>query len=117
MPASVALAARADLRERAVPVMRNRYIAGALMFELLIAWPLGIYLYALHRDWSWMYLRIGRTLPELLAGRPAHRLGWSTGHLPAHHIRKCDDHQDRETRHDRAGIAHAKGDLLPLAVN
>jgi hypothetical protein len=85
--ASVALAARADLRERAVPVMKNRYIAGALVFELLIFWPIGIYLYALHRDWSWMYLLDGYKAPAVLGvAAMAGYLGMLIGGYAAVHV-------------------------------
>jgi hypothetical protein len=54
--ASVAFAARIQIRTLQRPVFYNRYFSALLMLELMILLPAGIYFSGFYPDWSWMYL-------------------------------------------------------------
>jgi hypothetical protein len=61
--ASIAFAARHQIRalQRAVPY--NRYLNALLLLEALVVVPAGVYFAAFYPDWSWMYLVDARALP------------------------------------------------------
>lgn len=61
--ASVAWAARIQIRSLQRPVFQSRYFTALLMLELLIFLPVGIYYNGFYPDWSWMYLVDTRNIP------------------------------------------------------
>jgi len=54
--ASVAFAARVQIRNLQRPVFANRYFSALALFEVMILLPAGSYFQAFYGDWSWMYL-------------------------------------------------------------
>ncbi len=54
--ASVAYAARIQIRTLQRAIFGSRYFLAMMMFGLGILLPVGIYFYAFYSDWSWMYL-------------------------------------------------------------
>ena len=54
--ASVAYAARIQIRTLQRHLFATRYFLALMMLELLIIVPIGIYAYIFYSDWSWMYL-------------------------------------------------------------
>ncbi|MCP4601533.1 MAG: hypothetical protein GY847_13645 [Proteobacteria bacterium] len=54
--ASIAFAARIQIRTLQRPIFSSRYFVALLMFQVIILLPVGIYLYSFYPDWSWMYL-------------------------------------------------------------
>ncbi|HUT78144.1 MAG TPA: hypothetical protein VM285_10680 [Polyangia bacterium] len=61
--ASVAFAARVQIRNLQRPVFANRYFSALALFEVMILLPAGSYFQAFYGDWSWMYLVDTRMLP------------------------------------------------------
>lgn len=54
--ASVAFAARIQIRTLQRPILSARYFLALMIFEFVIMLPIGIYFYSFYPDWSWMYL-------------------------------------------------------------
>jgi hypothetical protein len=54
--ASVAFAARVQIRTLQRPVFSTRYFFALMLFQLMIFLPVCVYFYAFYPDWSWMYL-------------------------------------------------------------
>lgn len=54
--ASVAFAARIQIRTLQRPVFATRYFIALMMLEAMILLPVSIYFYTFYPDWSWMYL-------------------------------------------------------------
>ena len=54
--ASVAYAARIQIRTLQRHLFASRYFIALMMLELLIVVPIGVYAYVFYSDWSWMYL-------------------------------------------------------------
>ena len=61
--ASVAFAARIQIRTLQRPLFTNRYFTSLAMLEGMIFVPIGIYFYSFYPDWSWMYLVDTAALP------------------------------------------------------
>ncbi len=61
--ASVAFAARVQIRNLLRPVFSNRYFIALMLLEVMILLPAGAYFQAFFGDWSWMYLVDSRVLP------------------------------------------------------
>jgi hypothetical protein len=60
-----AFAARAQFQNGVSPWGRELF--AVLSFEALIAWPVALYFYMVHPDWSWMYFVDPRRLPMGMA--------------------------------------------------
>jgi hypothetical protein len=54
--ASVAYAARIQIRTLQRAIFSSRYFISLMVFGIGILLPVGIYFYAFYSDWSWMYL-------------------------------------------------------------
>jgi hypothetical protein len=54
--ASVAYAARIQIRTLQRAIFSSRYFMALMMFGFAILLPVGVYFYAFYSDWSWMYL-------------------------------------------------------------
>ena len=54
--ASVAYAARVQIRTLQRHLFTTRYFIALMMLEMLIVVPIGVYAYVFYSDWSWMYL-------------------------------------------------------------
>ena len=54
--ASVAYAARVQIRTLQRHVFTTRYFIALMMLEAMVILPVGIYFYFFYTDWSWMYL-------------------------------------------------------------
>jgi uncharacterized membrane protein (UPF0136 family) len=61
--ASVAFAARVQIRNLQRPVFSNRYFGALAVLEVMILLPAGAYFASFYGDWSWMYLVDTRALP------------------------------------------------------
>ena len=61
--ASVAFAARVQLRNLQRPVFANRYFTALVLMEVVVLLPVGVYFRVFYEDWSWMYLVDGSALP------------------------------------------------------
>ncbi|MBN2528736.1 MAG: hypothetical protein JXR76_20265 [Deltaproteobacteria bacterium] len=61
--ASVAWAARVQIRSLQRPVFSSRYFIALIMLEIMIFLPVGIYFNGFYPDWSWMYLVDTRSIP------------------------------------------------------
>ena len=65
--ASVAYAARVQIRTLQRHLFVTRYFIALMMLEMLIVVPVGIYSYVFYSDWSWMYLVNSATVNPALA--------------------------------------------------
>ena len=54
--ASIAFAARVQIRTLQKPLFQARYFNALMLFQLMIFAPIGVYFYAFYPDWSWMYM-------------------------------------------------------------
>jgi hypothetical protein len=61
--ASVAWAARVQIRNLQRPIFSNRYFSALMLFEAAVLLPEGIYFVAFYPDWAWMYLLDSNTVP------------------------------------------------------
>jgi hypothetical protein len=64
--ASVAYAARVQIRTLQRHLFTTRYFLALMMLEILIVVPVGIYSYVFYSDWSWMYLVNSATINRAL---------------------------------------------------
>ena len=87
--ASVAYAARVQIRTLQRHVFTTRYFIALMMLEAMVILPVGIYFYFFYTDWSWMYLVNSRTTAAgvgamALIGYPtAAAMGYLVGYYSA----------------------------------
>ncbi|MBN2714925.1 MAG: hypothetical protein JXX14_03655 [Deltaproteobacteria bacterium] len=87
--ASVAWAARVQIRSLQRPVFSSRYFLALMMLEVMIFLPVGMYYTGFYPDWSWMYLvdtrnmQVGLTLMSLITYPVAATMGYLVGYFSA----------------------------------